>query len=135
MAKKNIKIKYLTKEELGAFLEAVKRTGSIRDRVMFGFVYAYGLRLSECLQLRLSDLNKDYSEVFVRRLKGGVDRHYYIEPKTARLLKRYLKKRGTWKNTKKNGIKIQNKLMAGSKPLLLLFFTNQKNNVKQGFSL
>jgi integron integrase len=43
-------------------------------KIMTTLLYGAGLRLTECLQLRVKDIDFDYRQVFVRDGKGGKDR-------------------------------------------------------------
>jgi len=48
------KVKYLDNEEIKRFFDVI---GSIRDRLIFSFLYHYGLRVGEACSLKLSALN------------------------------------------------------------------------------
>jgi integron integrase len=45
-----------------------------REALMAGLLYGSGLRLMECLRLRIKDVDFDRSEIVVREGKGGKDR-------------------------------------------------------------
>src|SRR5690606_32404726 len=45
-----------------------------RDGLMAGLLYGSGLRLMECLRLRVKDVDFDRNEITVRHGKGGKDR-------------------------------------------------------------
>ena len=90
--------KYLSQDELFRFTQAIRQGGNLRDRILFSFIYKYGLRLREALEMKLSDVHPKYIKLTVKRLKGGIDRDYSISPKDARLLKRYLKERNSYGN-------------------------------------
>jgi len=96
------KYKYMSSDELLRFMDAVRQSGNLRDRVLFSFIYKYGLRLREALEMKFSDIHPKFVKLTVKRLKGGIDRDYSISPKDARLLKRYLKERMTYKNSDVN---------------------------------
>jgi len=60
----------LSMPETAALLGAMRGT----PRLMAGLIYGGGLRISECCQLRIKDLDFDQGLVFVRGGKGGKDR-------------------------------------------------------------
>lgn len=60
----------LTREEIRRIFRLVEGTPSI----VCGLLYGSGLRLLECLELRLKDVSLDRKEITVRRGKGGKDR-------------------------------------------------------------
>ena len=51
----------------------LSRLGGV-PRLMAALLYGSGLRLQECLELRVKDLDFERSEILVRRGKGGKDR-------------------------------------------------------------
>lgn len=60
----------LSRPEIGALLKQL--TGTMRLIVML--LYGTGLRLEECLQLRVKDLDFDRHQIIVREGKGRKDR-------------------------------------------------------------
>jgi integron integrase len=60
----------LTVIEVQAILNALNG----RDRVIFSLLYGSGLRISECLRLRVQDINFQKCSLTVRDGKGGKDR-------------------------------------------------------------
>jgi integron integrase len=62
------------------------------QRLMAGLLYGSGLRLSECLRLRVKDLDFEMSQITVRDGKGGMDRITML-PNTLRdALKRHMER-------------------------------------------
>lgn len=53
---------------------ALLRSMSGREALMAGLLYGSGLRLMECLHLRVKDVDLDRNEITVREGKGGKDR-------------------------------------------------------------
>lgn len=45
-----------------------------RDRLIFSILYGSGLRITECLRLRVQDINLDHGSITVRNGKGNKDR-------------------------------------------------------------
>jgi len=76
-----------------------------RDHLLFKWTYLYGLRVSEAIALRLSDILPDLNspkEIYINRLKGGVSRHFPIRSEETIHLKRWLRKRAQMKNADGN---------------------------------
>lgn len=61
----------LSKEEV---LNLIINTPNLKHRAALTMIYSTGLRISELLNLQLSDINIDRRQVFVRRGKGRKDR-------------------------------------------------------------
>lgn len=93
------KIKYFSTEEINAFFKALKKERNVRDILFFHFIYRYGLRLNEALQIKLEDVSP--IEIEIRRLKGGQERHYPIAKDDSKILSRWLK-RSILKNSNYN---------------------------------
>ena len=60
----------LSRAQTAALLRAMHG----REALMAGLLYGSGLRLMECLRLRVKDVDFDCSEIVVREGKGGKDR-------------------------------------------------------------
>lgn len=60
----------LTRDEVRAVLRAMRG----RDRLIVLLLYGAGIRLMECLELRVKDVDFERGEIRVRRGKGGRDR-------------------------------------------------------------
>lgn len=84
-------LKFLNEDELKKFFSAVDRSRDRRDIFMFRLILFLGLRVSECAQIKLSDLNMDSHQVTVRALKNGRDRTYDLAGKLWFKLERWLK--------------------------------------------
>ena len=70
-AKKTKKIPVVfSKDEVQAILEKMNGT----YRLMAMLLYGSGLRLTECLHLRVKDIDFDYNQITVRDAKGNKDR-------------------------------------------------------------
>jgi integron integrase len=61
----------LTRDEVRRLLAQLEG----RDWLMAGLLYGAGLRLMECLRLRVKDVDFERREITVRHGKGGKDRH------------------------------------------------------------
>jgi len=61
----------LTRGEIAQLLSKVEHPVS---RLMAGLMYGCGLRLMECVRLRIQDIDFGYQRILVRNAKGGKDR-------------------------------------------------------------
>ncbi len=93
------KVKYLNNDEIKRFFDVVRST---RDRLIFNFLYHYGLRVGEACSLKISDLNAQLIEIKISRSKGGISRTYSISLPDAKLIKKWLKLRQTFPNADGN---------------------------------
>lgn len=66
-------------------------TGNLKHKAILVTMYSCGLRLSELLNLRLTDVQSDRSLVAVKGGKGRRDRNTLLSPTTLQLLRRYFK--------------------------------------------
>ena len=76
----------LTRSEVSAVLEAL--SGS--HRLVALLLYGAGLRLNECLELRVKDLDFERREIVVRSAKGGRERHTMLPMAAAGALRHQL---------------------------------------------
>lgn len=75
-------------------LEASKRTRyPKRNYLLLLMMYRHGLRVSEAIGLKISDVNLKESRVWVNRLKKGLSVEHPIEGDELRAIKRYLASR------------------------------------------
>ena len=77
----------LSKAEVRLLLEAMEGT----PRLMADLLYGAGLRLSECCNLRVKDVDFDRSQLNIRRGKGGIDRAAVFPGSTREKLKDQLR--------------------------------------------
>ena len=104
--------KYVLKQEIGWLdnVERIKRPARVpvvltRDemhkifahlhgmpRLMAGLLYGSGLRLMECVRLRVKDIDFGYARITVREGKGGKDRVTMLPVNLAPILQRHLRK-------------------------------------------
>lgn len=74
-------------------------------RVCAALMYGSGLRLSECLALRIKDLDFDRCEIVVRAGKGGKDRRVPFAVSCHRMARRQIKRAlATWTADLRNGV-------------------------------
>jgi len=88
-AKKPKKIPVVfTKEEAKAVIDQLKGT----NWIIASLLYGSGLRLNECLQLRIQDIDFKYNQITVRNAKGDQDRVTMLPEKVKLPLQEHLKK-------------------------------------------
>jgi integrase len=83
---------YLQPEEITSLFAAIK---SKRDRAIFRLVYHRGLRAHEVGLLQVSDFRDRDTMLFVRRGKGSISQNYRLLDEEARVLRAWLRERGT----------------------------------------
>ncbi|MBS1681469.1 MAG: tyrosine-type recombinase/integrase [Bacteroidetes bacterium] len=78
----------LSEEEVSRILKQVE---NLKHKAILYTIYSAGLRISEAINLRLTDINSDRKTVFVRNAKGGKDRGSLLSEKLLVLLRTYYK--------------------------------------------
>jgi integron integrase len=78
----------LTPQELRKIFAHLRGT----PRLMAGLLYGSGLRLMECVRLRVKDVDFAYARITVRDAKGGKDRVTMLPVNVAAGLERHLRK-------------------------------------------
>ena len=78
----------LTKDEVRRLFAHLHGT----NRLMAGLLYGSGLRLMECVRLRVKDVDFGYLRVTIRDGKGGKDRITMLPVNAAKPLERHLQK-------------------------------------------
>lgn len=85
---------FLDPSEMDRLLEAAKKSrNGVRDHLLILMSYRHGLRVSEAIGLKLSDLNLEQSRLWVRRMKNGLSVEQPIAGDELRAIKRYLRER------------------------------------------
>lgn len=95
--KSGIKV-ILTEDEVSRFLNAIEHhTGyGIRDRALFELMYISGIRVSEIVNLNVSDIDFSLSEILIRQGKGRKDRIVPIGRIAKEYLEMWIKKARGW---------------------------------------
>ena len=78
----------LTKEEVHKLFQHLHGT----HRLMAGLLYGSGLRLMECIRLRVKDVDFGYANIVVREGKGAKDRVTMLPINLAQALERHLQR-------------------------------------------
>ncbi|MEK6908446.1 MAG: site-specific tyrosine recombinase/integron integrase [Nanoarchaeota archaeon] len=91
MPKKDKKLpEVLTRDEVSKLLKSAETR---KSRLILSLLYSSGLRVSELVNLKPSDINFSENTGWVRSGKGGKDRMFTLSPALAGELNEYLKKR------------------------------------------
>lgn len=80
--------KFLTRVEVKRILDC---TENLKHKTILTTIYACGMRLSEVLELQLSDVRSDQDCIIIRQAKGNKDRVVMLSPKLLDLLRDYYK--------------------------------------------
>ena len=78
----------LNEEEIS---RVIKLVTNIKHKALIMIIYSAGLRLSEVLNLRITDIDSKRMQVFVRQAKGRKDRYTLLSKKTLSVLRQYIK--------------------------------------------
>ena len=84
--------KYLSIPQINNILKTINKKSNnvLRDKLLILLGFELGLRASEILNLKLSDIYIDTDEVLCRRLKGSEQNKLEIKTETMKLLKKYI---------------------------------------------
>ena len=75
-----------SKEEMMRILPYMKGVSALPNKLIYGS----GMRIMECLRLRVQDIDFNRKQIFVRHGKGGKDRVTVLPPSLIELLKAWL---------------------------------------------
>ncbi|MBD1261519.1 tyrosine-type recombinase/integrase [Maribacter polysiphoniae] len=85
---------YLSDSEMKLLLQASKKTRyPKRNYLLLLMIYRHGLRVSEAVNLKKSDVNIKESRVWINRLKNGLSVEHPISGDELRAIRRYLNSR------------------------------------------
>jgi len=79
----------LSKDEVKALIQAAPTR---KSKLIIKMLYSSGLRLSECLNLKIDDLELEEKIGWVRKGKGGKDRLFILSENLVKDFRKYLKK-------------------------------------------
>jgi integrase len=88
----------ITPEEMGRLLvAAAEGPGAIglRDAAILAVFYSTGVRISELIDLDISDLNIEERRLAIRRTKGGAAQNVWLHRNAMRILQGWIEARGT----------------------------------------
>lgn len=69
----------------------IKAAGNIKHRTLLMVVYGAGLRVSEAVNLKVSDIDKDRMTLHIRNCKNRRDRYVILSPVVYQALRKYWK--------------------------------------------
>lgn len=85
---------FLSESEVECLLAAAKLSRhGIRDHLILLMMFRHGLRVSEAINIKKTDINLKESRIWVNRLKNGLSVEQPIDGIELRAIKRYLKRR------------------------------------------
>lgn len=76
----------LSREEV---VQIIKSTKSLKYRTIFTLIYSAGLRISEAMTLKISDVSKTNRTIFIKKGKGKKDRYVMLSEKLLGYLREY----------------------------------------------
>jgi integrase/recombinase XerD len=79
----------LDKSEVESILNV---TWNLKHKTIFALIYSAGLRVGEAAELKMSHVDTNRMQLFIKGAKGGVDRYAILSPTTLELLQEYIKK-------------------------------------------
>ncbi len=80
----------LSKQEIRKILAFLKNK---KHNLIFSLLYSTGMRLSECINLKVKDLELNENIIWVRDGKGSKDRMVIVSKKISEKLKKYVEKK------------------------------------------
>jgi len=88
MGKATTERKYLTPIEIERILNWLKKNKTVRDYCLVLLSYKHGLRASEAVNLKWSDVSYRDRSIYISRLKGSKSGYHPLSEKELRLLTR-----------------------------------------------
>lgn len=83
----------LSRQEVAQFLGAIR---NLKHRALLTSVYAAGLRVSEVVRLRVSDVDSQRMVLRIEQAKGHKDRFVMLSPRLLAVLREYWKANRPW---------------------------------------
>lgn len=102
---------YLTKTEVDSIISSIS---NLKHKAIISTIYSSGLRLSEALNLRVSDIISSEMKIRIRNGKGGKERYTILSQNNLYILRDY------WKNSNRKNYTLNDYLFPGiidGKPL------------------
>jgi integrase len=87
-------VRYLSQDQVSRFFKAIP-DDAVRDRLLFSFIYRFGMRATEAAGLPTAAVDREKWQVTIQGLKNGLRRSYTI-PSTLRRPMRSWKPPGEW---------------------------------------
>jgi len=86
---------YLFTSEIKLLMDAAKKSPrhGVRNSLMLLLAYRHGLRVSELIGLKVSDISLESARIYCKRLKGSLQNTHPLDGDELRLIKRWLRLR------------------------------------------
>ena len=78
----------LSEQEVTKILKQIK---NLKHKCIIYLIYSAGLRLTEAVHLKISDIQSDRKQIFIRSAKGNKDRYVILSDIILELLRKYYK--------------------------------------------
>jgi integrase/recombinase XerD len=78
----------LSEEEIIMIIKSIK---NIKHKAIIMTIYSAGLRISECINLKIKDIDSNRMQIRVEQSKGKKDRYTLLSAKTLEILRAYFK--------------------------------------------
>ena len=78
----------LSEEEVTKILKQIK---NLKHKCIIYLIYSAGLRLTEVVHLKISDIQSDRKQIFIRSAKGNKDRYVLLSETILEILRKYYK--------------------------------------------
>ena len=78
----------LSEEEVTRILKQIK---NLKHKCIIYLIYSAGLRLTEVVHMRISDIHSDRKQIFIKSAKGNKDRYGILSETIIELLRKYYK--------------------------------------------
>jgi len=75
-----------SEEEMARIIDG---TENLKHKALLAIIYSGGLRISELINLKISDIRSDRKQIMIRDAKGGKDRTTLLADSTLHLLRKY----------------------------------------------
>ncbi|MDP8202636.1 MAG: site-specific integrase [Candidatus Tenebribacter burtonii] len=100
----------LSEEEVTRILKQIK---NLRHKCIIYLIYSAGLRLTEVVHMKVSDIHSDRKQIFIRSAKGNKDRYGILSETIIRILRRYYKeyKPSIWLFEGKPGVQFSRRVI------------------------
>ena len=79
----------LSEEEV---VSIIKSISNLKHKAILMTIYSAGLRISECINLKLKDIDSNKMQIRIEQSKGKKDRYTLLSVKTLEILRAYFKK-------------------------------------------
>ncbi|MEI7579132.1 MAG: tyrosine-type recombinase/integrase [bacterium] len=100
----------VNKQEVNQFMQSILETGNKRNFAIVSLLRYTGMRISECLNIKIRDIDLKSGECLIRKGKGSKDRKIFINTKAKNAINIYLEER-----SKNNQVLIENDLLFKSR--------------------